>query len=129
MDEKEDLGSTTAVYEKVGLGWLPRFLRNRLNPATIGSAIAALSIAIWYVVNDRHEVLHLKETVAKLEQEHNKSATEREQDRELLHKIDTAVDVLKSEIDDNRSEVDRQRERWERIEGIAENPPHARKRR
>ena len=131
MDEKEDLGSTTAVYEKVGLGWLPRALRNRLTPGRVGSAIAGLSIAIWYVVNDRHDVIHLKETVTRLEQElaNKQAAEEREQDRELLHKLETAVDVMNAKWDDMQAEVNRQRERWDRVEQVADSPPHARRRR
>jgi hypothetical protein len=133
VEDKPDEGSTTAVYEKVGLGWLPRGLRGHLTPAALGSALSALCITIWYVVSDRHEVVYVKETVVKLEEkleeERKVSAAEREQDRELLHKLETAVDVMKSENDDRDRELDRERAWRERIQGIAETPPHARRRR
>jgi hypothetical protein len=129
VDDKPDVGGTTAVYEKVGLAWLPRFLRGRLTPAAMGSALTALCIAISYIVNQHHDFLRLQETVTRLEEERKESEADRNQDRELLHKIDKAVDVLNDKMDNNTTEIQRQRQRWDRVEEAADLPPHAARRR
>lgn len=119
VERHPDFGATTAVT-----AWV----KKRLTPATVWGAIGTLTIAIGYVLNAQHDISHLKETVAKLEAERKESADDRSQVRELLHKIDTAVAVVNDKVGNIESEVDRQREWREKIEGIAEAPPHARRR-
>lgn len=117
-DEKPDFGSTTAVVT---------WVRKRVSPSAVWGAITALAIAIGYVVNAQHDISHLKETVIKLEAERNVAAGEREQDRQVLNKIDTQLAVMGGKVDTIADEVARQREWRDRIEGIAEAPPHARR--
>jgi cell division protein ZapA (FtsZ GTPase activity inhibitor) len=120
VEEKPDFGNTTAV--------IVRAVRKRLTPATVWGAIGTLTIAIGYVLNAQHDISRLKETVAKLEQERKESTEGRDQDRELLHKIDTQLAVMGSKVDDIAAEVDRQREWRDRLSEIAESPPKARRR-
>lgn len=126
MDDKPDFGSTTAVRRYApGLAWLPRIVRDKLTPAALWSAIAALAIAIGYVLNAQHEIHRANEDIERL----NDSVTELQKERELLHKIDTQLAVMANQISSIASEVDRQREWRERIEDVAQSPPHARRRR
>jgi methionine synthase II (cobalamin-independent) len=126
VDEKPDFGSTTAVLARraPGFAWLPVALRQRLTPAALGSAIAALAVAITYVVNAQHDISRLKDSMA----ESKKSVADLEQRLDVLNKIDTQLAVMAGKVDSIADEVDRQREWRERIEGIAETPPHARRR-
>lgn len=120
-DEHTDFGATTAV--------IVRKVRKYLTPSTVWGAIATLTIAIGYVINAQHDISHLKETVAKLELERKESGASRDSDRQVLNKIDTQLAVMGSKLDSIADEVDRQREWRERIEGIAESPPHAARKR
>jgi septal ring factor EnvC (AmiA/AmiB activator) len=122
---KQDFESTTAVLARraPGLAWLPAVFRKHLTPAALWSAIVALAVAIGYVVNAQRDIHRHQESIAELQ-------TSRQQDRELLQKIDTEIAVMDSKIGDIATEVDRQREWRERIESVAEeSPPHARHRR
>jgi hypothetical protein len=121
VEEKPDIGGTTAVYEKVGLAWLPRFLRGRLTPAAMGSAITALCIAIWYVLNAQHDIRNAQRDIRQL----HDTVGDLQRQSDLLHKIDTQLAVMGSKVDDIANEVDRQRAWREKIEGVAELPPHA----
>jgi septal ring factor EnvC (AmiA/AmiB activator) len=121
----DDHESTTGIYKRVGLAWLPRALRGRLTPATLGSAVVALAIAIGYVLTAQHDLRTAQHDIDR----QSRSIDELQQQLELLHNHDTQIAVMNSKLDDMSTEVDRQRERWERIEGIAELPPHPRRRR
>lgn len=126
VDDKPDFGATTAIKRYApGLAWLPRIVRDKLTPAAAWSAIAGLAIAIGYVLNAQHDISQLKEAVA----DSKKSVADIRQQLDLLHRIDTQIAVMGGKVDNIADEVDRQREWRERIEGIAESPPHARKRR
>jgi hypothetical protein len=129
VDEKPDFGSTTAVYEKVGLAWLPRALRNRLTPAAVGSAITAIAIAVWYVADAKHDIHRLQEVAAESARERQKDRDDFQAERDVLHKIDTRLAVMDSKMDGIADKVDRQEQWRDKIEGIADSPPHARKRR
>lgn len=107
-----------------GLAWLPNSLRQRLTPAALGSAVAALAIAIAYVVNAQHDIHNAQKDVNRLQD----SVTSLEKERDLLHKIDTQLAVMSNSMATIAEEVDRQREWREKIEGVAELPPHARRR-
>ncbi len=116
----DDAHGTTAVIA---------YVKKRVTPSMLWGAITALTIAIGYVVNAQHDISHLKETVIKLEAERNVAASEREQDRQVLNKIDTQLAVMGGKVDTIADEVERQREWRDRIEGIAESPPHAMRKR
>jgi len=126
VDEKPDFGSTTTVLEKVGLGWLPRGLRGHLTPAALGSALTALCIAIGYAVNAQHDFRNAQRDIRQLYD----TVGDLQRQSDLLHKIDTQLAVMSAKVDDIANEVDRQRARWDRVDSVAESPPHApRKRR
>lgn len=127
MDEQPDFDSTGAFLRKhaPGLAWLPAVLRKQLTPAALWSAITALAIAISWLVNAQHDIVRLKESVVDFQKERD----DFQKEREVLHEIDTRLAVMSGKVDNIATEVDRQREWRDRIEGIAEAPPHARKRR
>lgn len=122
MSKQHDFESTTAVLARraPGLAWLPIGLRKHLTPAALWAAITALALAIGYVVNAQHDIHHHQESIIDLQ-------TTRQQDREILQRIDTQIAVMNTKISDIATEVDRQREWRERIEDVAEAPPHARR--
>ena len=122
MDDKPDLSATGAIKKYApGMAWLLPF-RDYLTPSALWTAIAALAVAIAYVVNAQHDLHRHQDSIADLQQE-------RTQDRELLQKIDMQLAVMNSRLGDIALEVDHQREWRERVEEVAEAPPHARKRR
>lgn len=126
QDEKDNWESTTAVLARraPGFAWLPVALRQRLTPAVLWSAITALAISITWLVNAQADIHQLKESSA----ESQKSVSDLRQQLDLLHKIDTQIAVMNNKVDSIATEVDRQREWRERIESVAEAPPHARRR-
>jgi len=117
MDEHE----TTGVYERVGLAWLPRWLRGRLTPTTLWLAIGALAAGIGYVGKAQVKLDRHQESITDLQLEHA-------QDRDLLQKMNTQLAVMNRTIDDIAEEVNRQRDWREKIQEQAEAPPHARRR-
>lgn len=118
--EKFDHLSTTAVVTYVRRHVTPTMLWS-----AIGALITTLVVCITWLVNTQSDIHQLKDSVA----ESKKSVAELRQELELLHKIDTEIAVMNSKVDGIADEVDRQREWRDKIEGIAESPPHARKRR
>jgi hypothetical protein len=126
QDEKhDDWQSTTAVQRYApGLAWVPRWIRQRLTPAAVGSAVGALVIAVGYVINARHEISDAQASVQRL----HADVASLERERDVLHEIQTQLAVVNSKVDGIGIEVDRQREWRERIEDAAEAPPHARRR-
>jgi len=128
----DDLGSSTIVYEKAGLGWLPRALRNRLTPGTVGSAVVAMTIAIGYVMSAKHDIKTTEHDVQRLEaanEESKKTVAELRQELGVLNEIKTQIAVINDKLDAQASELERQRAEWDHVHGIAEAPPHARRRR
>ena len=123
-EEKEKWESTTAILARraPGLAWIPAPLRKHFTPAALWAAITTLAVAIAYVVNAQSDIHKHQESITELQ------AT-RKEDRELLETISTQLAVLNSKIEDIDTEVERQREWRERIEDVAEAPPHARKHR
>lgn len=97
--------------------------------SAIGILCAALVASITWVVTTRSDIHGLEKTVTQLEEQRKTAAADRDQDRELLHKIDTAVAVMGNKVDDIATEVNRQREWRERITEVAESPPHAMRKR
>lgn len=124
VEDKSDFGGTTAVIA---------YVRSRVTPKILWSIIAGLVgvlvVAITWIVNTQSDVHQLNKTVTQLEEQRKTAAADRDQDRELLHKIDTAVQVMGGKVDDIATEVNRQREWRERITEVAESPPHAMRKR
>lgn len=116
---EENFGSTTAVIA---------YVRRRVTPtvlwSAIGALVTALVVSITWLVTMQSDVRQLKEGVS----ESKKSVADIRQQLDLLHKIDTQLAVMGGQINSIADEVDRQREWRDRIEGIAESPPHARRR-
>lgn len=116
----EDYGSTTAVIA---------YVRKRLTPtvlwSAIGGLVTALAISVSWLVTTQSDIHQLKETVA----ESKHAVTDMQQKLDLLQDIKTQLAVMNGKVDSIADEVDRQREWRERIEGIAEAPPHAARRR
>lgn len=125
QNDKDNWESTTAVLARraPGFAWLPVALRQRLTPAVLWSAITALAISITWLVNAQADIHQLKESSA----ESQKSVSDLRQQLDLLHKIDTQIAVMNNKVDTIAAEVDRQREWREKIESVAEAPPHARR--
>lgn len=120
-DEKPDFMSTTQVFIKV--------LSKKITPAAlwsvIGALVTALVVAITWLVTMQSDVHQLKESAA----ESKKSVADIRQQLEPLHQIDTALAVMNNKLDSIATEQDRQRAWRERIEDVADSPPHARHRR
>lgn len=118
MAEKPDFGSTTAVVA---------YVRKRLTPtvlwSAIGALVTALVVSITWLVTTQSDIHQLKDTVA----ESKKSVADMQQKFDLLQDIKTQLAVMNSKMDGIATEVDRQREWRERIEDVAEAPPHARR--
>jgi hypothetical protein len=117
---KPDFESTTAVLVRraPGLAWLPAVMRKNFTPRALWTAITILAGGVAYVGNALHDIPRQQESIVDLK-------AERQRDRELLEKIDTQLAVVNSRVGDIVLEVDRQREWRERIEDVAEAPPHA----
>ena len=93
--------------------------------AALWSMVTAIAFALAYVVSARHEIYDAQAAVHRLQA----SVAHLEQERDVLHRIDTQLQVMNNKVDDIATEVDRQREWRERIEDAAESPPHAMRRR
>lgn len=121
MDEEDFMSTTQVVARRApGLAWLLPF-RKYLTPATLWSAVVALAIAIWYVVAAQHD-LHTAQADIK---RHDESIATLQRQSDILNEIKTQIAVMGAKVDTIADEVDRQREWRDRIEGIAESPPHA----
>jgi hypothetical protein len=113
----EDFESTTQILARraPGLAWLPAAFRNHLTPTAVWSAIGALAIAIGYVINAQHELHTARNDIAALQKQ-----------TEILTDIKSHLAVMDNKLDTIALEVDRQRQWRERIESVAETPPHSR---
>jgi len=115
--DNSDFGSTTAVIA---------YVRRRITPAVlwsaIGTLITALGVAITWLINTQGDIHRLKESVIEARAEH-------QQDSEVLHKIDTHLAVIDSKMDNIAEEMDSVNRWRDRIEDVADSPPHARRRR
>jgi transposase-like protein len=109
----EDFGSTTAVIVRV--------LKKHVTPTSIWTATVVLATAIGYLVNVRRDIRQHDEDIQQLKEWRSEARTEHQQDSEVLHKMDTQLAVMKSQLDD---EVDRQREWREQLAQIAGESPH-----
>jgi hypothetical protein len=116
--EPHDFGAITSVLVK----WARWGVH--LTPAALWSAIVTLAVAIGYVVNAQHDIRNAQRDIRQL----HDTVGDLQRQSDLLHKIDTQLAVMGAKVDDIANEVDRQREWREKIEDVAELPPHARRR-
>jgi hypothetical protein len=123
----DDTESTTVVLKRIapGYAWLPRALRERLTPLALYSVIATAVGAIVIAVTSW---VTTQSTIHRLEENATESAADRKEVRDLLQTIQTGQALMGKDIRSITDEVGRQREWREKIEGVAELPPHARKR-
>jgi hypothetical protein len=98
-----------------GFAWLPRFLRDNLTPALVGSAITTTFIGLAYIFNSPQKDIHrLQESI--------------DQALKELHANGEQQAGMKIQLTDITDEMNRQRDWREGIEREAETPPHARRR-
>lgn len=104
-----------------GLAWLPRFVRDKLTPALVGSAVTFLFGALAYVFNSpQKDIARVQESMTELKQSVDAVLA-------LSTKNDKQSAVLSNQVTELTNKVDHQQERWERIDSVAETPPHARR--
>jgi peptidoglycan hydrolase CwlO-like protein len=117
--EKFDHLSTTAVVT---------YVRRHVTPAMLWSAIGALVtclvVSITWLVNTQSDIHQLKDTVA----ESKRSVADMQQKLDVIHNIETKLEGIAHDVANIKEEVDRHQGEWDRIHGIAESPPHARRR-
>lgn len=117
-------GQTTLSLRRVGFDWMPRFLRGRLTPMSVASAIGSLAIAIAWVLDARHDLSDAEADIKRLQT----AVAESAQDRLRLSSIEANASALKAKVDDSETQVERLQDWHDKIEELAEAPPHARKR-
>lgn len=112
-------GGTTAVIA---------YVRRKVTPtmlwSAIGTLVAALVVAITWIVNTQSDVRQLKEGAA----DSRKQMADMQARLEVLNEIRKDLAVMGGKVDTIAEDVKRQREWRERIEDAAEAPPHARRR-
>lgn len=117
----EDFGSTTAV--------IVRKVKKYLTPKVLWTAIvilfSALVGSITWLVKTNANMDQVQIAVTKSE----KKVDDMQQKLDILQDMKTSLAVMASKIDNIDAEVTRQRQRWDRVEEVAEAPPHARRRR
>lgn len=119
MDDKPDFASTTAVIAYVRKRITPRILWS-----AIGALVTALMVCITWIVTTQSAIHELNDHDAEL----RRAMVELKAQVEVLHEIHTQLAVMAGKMDSIADEVERQREWREKIEGVAELPPHARRR-
>ena len=127
MAEQPDPHTVTAVLEEhlPLLALLPRVLRKYLTPAALVSALVSVAGASVYAVSARHDVSDAQRDIHQLRD----TVSELQKQRDVLHDIQMQLGKMGVEVDTIADEVDRQRAWREHIEGIAESPPHAARKR
>jgi hypothetical protein len=124
---EDDFGSTTSVLARraPGLVWLPRVFRERLTPAALWGAIVGtvgmLVFAVTAWVGTQKNIAHLQELSAQ-QQAHEQKTDE------LLQQLVTGQAVMNNTMGEFKAEQDRQRAWRDKIEDVADSPPHARRR-
>jgi hypothetical protein len=105
-----------------GFAWLPRFLRDKLTPALVGSAITGLFMGLAYIINSpQKDIHHLQESITRLELSLG-------QVLDLSHKNETEQAGMKKTVEHIEKDLASQNEWRTSIEREAEAPPHARRR-
>lgn len=115
----DDFLSTTAVVT---------YVRRRVTPTMLWSAVAALVttlvVTITWIVNMQSDVRQFKETDGRRE----KTVADMQAKLEVINQIATRLAVIDSKLDTMAAEQNRERERWDRIDRVAEEAPHAQRR-
>lgn len=123
MDAKPDFGGTTAIVAYVRQHVTPKGLWWAI-AGLLGTLVPALFIAITWIVTTRSGMEELQGKV----KESKQSVTDMQQKLDMFQDMRTDIAVIKSTMVEFKAEQDRNRERWDRIDRIAELPPHARRR-
>lgn len=118
--EKFDPLSTTAIAT-----YIRRYVTPKVLWIAIGILFSALAGSVAWINAMRSDFQQFKDSAA----ESKRSMADMQQRFDLLQEIKTQLAVMSSQINNIADEVDRQRGEWDRIHGIAESPPHARRRR
>jgi hypothetical protein len=121
--DKHDYEATQAIFIRrwPQLAWIVPF-KQYITPAVLCSVIAAMAIAIWYVVGAVHELHGSQADIRR----HDESIATLQKQNDILNEIKTQIAVVNSKVDNISSEVDRQREWREHVETEAESRPHLR---
>jgi hypothetical protein len=124
LSDHPDWESTTGVIARraPGLAWLLPF-RGYLTPSALWAAIGGLVIAIGYVINAQHELHNAQNDIRR----HDESIGALQKQSDLLNEIRAEQAGMKSQLNDITEEMKRQRDWRDRIEQVAEAPPHARR--
>lgn len=120
MNDRE---TDTGVFKRrwPQAAWVLPFL-HYLTPALVGSAITSILIGLAYVFNSPQKDFNRLLDLVDRQQAHQQKADE------TLQQLVTGQAVMNGKVDAIADEVDRQRLWREKIEGVAEAPPHARRR-
>lgn len=122
-------GSSSSVDDYLSTTAVVTYVRKHVTPTMLWSAIGALVttlvVCITWIVNYQSDMRQFKEALA----EDKKAYADMQQRLDTLQDIKTQLAVMSSQIANIADEEDRQREWREHIEGVAEAPPHARRRR
>ena len=101
--------------------WLVPFLRY-LTPALVGAALATLIGWLVYFFNSpQKDIARVQASVTEMKQSVDAVLA-------LSTKNDKSQAVLSQQVTELTTKVDHQQERWERIDSVADMPPHARRR-
>lgn len=121
-EETTDTGLHRAIKRRwPESAWLVPFLRY-LTPALVGAALATIIGWLVYVFNSpQKDIARVQASVTELKQAVGQMLA-------LQHQSDTRQADLGRQVTDMAKELDHERERWERIDSIADMPPHARRR-
>lgn len=123
-EEHHDFGGTTAIIA---------YIRHHITPAAAWTAIASLVgmlvIAVSSWVTTQKNITQLQELIAQQQAHEQKTDDSLQKTNDSLHELREDLAGMKSEVHDTKTEVDHQRERWEYMDGVADSPPHARRKR
>lgn len=121
-EEATDTGLHRAIKRRwPESAWLVPFLRY-LTPALVGAALATIIGWLVYVFNSpQKDIARVQASVTELKQAMDQVLA-------LSTKNDKQQAVMSKQLEAQTAEIAHQRERWERIDSIADMPPHARRR-
>lgn len=122
MDNKPDFESTSAFMKRKapGVAWLPKALQEYMTP----TAVAAVAIAAITAISSMVKIYHDLETTEKELTQAQITIGALNKEREESH---TDIRVLTSQVNELSDRVDKIESWKDRIEGIADSPPHARR--
>lgn len=105
-----------------GLAWIPRYIRDNLTPMLVSSAFTLIFTGISYVFNSpQKEIAGVQNSVTEIKQQLTEAI-------KLMHETQVEQAGMKTQLNTQTDELERQRDWREGIEREAETPPHARRR-